>query len=82
VSDRGKTIMRIAGNGLLVITFAISFKPSLDFVIFQGYKHSSVLFLPMNVVSSAYLVFLVDVTIRYLVSIVKDIRTLGTRRPA
>jgi TRAP-type C4-dicarboxylate transport system permease small subunit len=77
VSDRGRAIMRIAGNILLVITFVISFKPSLDFVIFMSYKSSSVLNIPMNVVSSAYLVFLLDVTIRYIVDIVKDIRSLG-----
>jgi TRAP-type C4-dicarboxylate transport system permease small subunit len=82
VSARGKAIMRIAGNGLLIITFVISFKPSLDFVIFQSYKHSAVLFLPMNVISSAYLVFLVDVTVRYLVDVVKDVRSLAMRRPA
>jgi len=82
VSERGQAIMRIAGNGLLIITFVISFKPSLDFVIFQSYKRSSVLLLPMNVISSAYLVFLVDVTIRYVVDVVKDVRSLATRRPA
>jgi TRAP-type C4-dicarboxylate transport system permease small subunit len=82
MSDRGKAIMRIAGNILLIVTFAISFKPSLDFVIFQSYKHSAVLFIPMNVVSSAYLVFLLDVTVRYTVDVVKDIRSLAVGRPA
>jgi TRAP-type C4-dicarboxylate transport system permease small subunit len=82
VSERGKTIMRIAGNSLLIVTFVISFKPSLDFVIFQSYKHSAVLFLPMDVVSAAYLVFLLDVTIRYVVDVVKDVRSLAMRRPA
>jgi TRAP-type C4-dicarboxylate transport system permease small subunit len=82
VSERGKTIMRIVGNILLIITFTISFKPSLDFVIFQSYKHSAVLFIPMNIVSSAYLVFLFDVTIRYIVDVVKDFKILAIRRPA
>ena len=80
--DRGKALMRIAGGILLVAAFAISFKPSFDFVIFQGYKKSSVLYIPMNLVSSSYLVFLVDITIRYVVDIVKDIRFLATGRPA
>ena len=74
--------MRIAGSVLLVAAFAISFKPSLDFVIFMSYKKSSVLYIPMNLVSSAYLIFLVDITIRYVVDIVKDIRFLATGRSA
>ena len=82
VSDRGKAIMRIVGNVLLVAAFAISFKPSLDFVIFQSYKKSSVLYIPMNLVSSAYLIFLVDIIIRYVVDIVRDVRALATRRAA
>jgi TRAP-type C4-dicarboxylate transport system permease small subunit len=81
-NDRGKAIMRIAGSVLLVAAFAISFKPSLDFVIFLSYKKSSVLYIPMNLVSSAYLIFLVDITIRYVVDIVKDIRLLAKGRPA
>jgi TRAP-type C4-dicarboxylate transport system permease small subunit len=81
VSERSKALMRIAGSVLLAAAFAISFKPSLDFVIFMSYKKSSVLYIPMNLVSSAYLIFLVDITIRYVVDIVKDIRLLA-RRPA
>ena len=82
MATAGKALIRIAGNILLVAAFAISFKPSLDFVIFQGYKKSSVLYIPMNLVSSAYLIFLVDITIRYVIDIVKDIRFLATGRPA
>ena len=82
VSDRGRAVMRIAGNVLLVAAFAISFKPSLDFVIFQSYKKSSVLYIPMNLVSSAYLIFLVDIIIRYIVDIVRDVRSLAKGRSA
>lgn len=81
-SDRGRAVMRIAGSVLLVAAFAISFKPSLDFVIFMSYKKSSVLSIPMNLVSSGYLIFLVDIIIRYVVDIVKDIRFLAAGRPA
>ncbi len=76
MSPRGQTIMRITGNLLLVAAFVISFKPSLDFVIFISYKKSSVLSIPMNVVSAAYLVFLVDITIRYIIDVVRDMRSL------
>ena len=77
LSPRGQTIVRVIGSGLLIAAFVISFKPSLDFVIFQSYKKSSVLYIPMNLVSSAYLVFLVDVTIRYTVDLVRDVRALA-----
>jgi TRAP-type C4-dicarboxylate transport system permease small subunit len=81
-SARGQAVMRIVGSLLLVAAFAISFKPSFDFVIFQGYKKSSVLYIPMNLVSSSYLIFLVDITIRYLVDIVNDVRFLAGGKPA
>ena len=81
-SDRGRAVMRIVGSLLLVAAFAISFKPSLDFVVFMSYKHSSVLYIPMNLMSSSYLIFLVDITIRYVIDIVKDIRFLATGKAA
>jgi TRAP-type C4-dicarboxylate transport system permease small subunit len=81
-SDRGQAIIRIAGSALLVAAFAISFKPSLDFVIFMSYKKSSGLSIPMNLVSSGYLIFLVDITIRYIVDIVRDVRALAKGRSA
>jgi TRAP-type C4-dicarboxylate transport system permease small subunit len=73
---RGQAVMRIAGNALLVIAFVISVKPTLDYVIFQGYKKSSVLLIPMDLVSSAYVIFLIDITIRYILDILRDIRGL------
>jgi TRAP-type C4-dicarboxylate transport system permease small subunit len=82
VSERGRAVMRIAGAVLLVAAFAISFKPSLDFVIFMSYKKSSVLLIPMNVVSASYLAFLVDMIVRYVVDIVRDVRFLATGRAA
>ena len=78
VSERGQALMHIAGGLLLVAAFGISFKPSLDFVVFMTYKKSSVLSIPMNLMSSSYLIFLVDITIRYVIDIVKDIRFLAT----
>ncbi len=76
---RGQAIMRIAGNVLLVAAFVISIKPSLDYVIFEGYKKSSVLLIPMNLVCSAYIIFLIDIAIRYAVDIVRDVRALRTQ---
>ncbi len=77
---RGQTIMRIAGNLLLVAAFVISIKPSLDYVIFEGYKKSSVLLIPMDLVCSAYVIFLVDIAIRYTLDIVRDVRSLAAGR--
>jgi TRAP-type C4-dicarboxylate transport system permease small subunit len=74
---RGQATMRIAGNVLLVAAFVISVKPTLDYVIFQGYKKSSVLLIPMNLVSSAYIIFLVVIAVRYFVDIVRDVRALA-----
>jgi TRAP-type C4-dicarboxylate transport system permease small subunit len=78
LKPRGQAITRIAGNALLVAAFVISFKPTLDYVVFLSYKKSSVLLIPMNIVSSVYLVFLVFVAARYTVDIVRDVRALAS----
>jgi TRAP-type C4-dicarboxylate transport system permease small subunit len=78
LKPRSQAITRIAGNVLLVAAFVISFKPTLDYVVFLSYKKSSVLLIPMNVVSSVYLVFLVFVAARYTVDIVRDVRALAS----
>lgn len=77
VSPRAQAIMRVSGNLLLIAAFAISIKPSWEFVLFQGYKKSSVLLIPMDLVSVAYMIFLVDITIRYIVDVVRDVRALA-----
>jgi TRAP-type C4-dicarboxylate transport system permease small subunit len=79
LSERGQTIVRIMGDVLLLTAFIISFKPSLDYVLSQGYRVSSGLSIPYTLISSVYLVFLVDMIVRYSIDLVHDIRLLGAK---
>ena len=77
MSERGQAVFRLIGGVLIVVALVISLKPSYDYVASQGYRQSSVLSIPYTVVSAVYLVFLVDIVIRYVIDIVHDIRFLG-----
>ena len=74
--------MRIIGNAMVVAAFALSFWPTLGYVAFQGSKRSSVLRIPMDVAYSVYMLFLVDIIIRYLLDLIADLRALAAGRRA
>jgi len=69
--------MRIAGNLLLLISFAIIFVPSWDYIQFMAYKKSDALRIPMNWAFFPFMIFLADMIVRLIVEIVKDIATPG-----
>ena len=77
VGPRAQRWFRIFGNAFLAIIFAISFKPSLDYVLFMSYKTSGALQIPLSLAYSCYMVFLVDIVIRYVVDVVADIRGIN-----
>jgi TRAP-type C4-dicarboxylate transport system permease small subunit len=76
VGPGGQLWMRLIGNALIIVAFSFSFKPSLDYVLFQGFKKSGVLRIPMDLAYSAYIIFLVDIIIRYVVDLAGDVRKL------
>lgn len=78
LKERGQTIVRIIGDVLLLTALVISFKPSLDYVLSQGYRVSSGLSIPYTLVSSVYLVFLADMIVRYGIDLARDIQLLKT----
>ena len=67
--------MRLFGNILLAVALSISFKPSLDYVLFMGFRSSATIGIPLNIAYSCYLIFLVDIIIRYVVDIINDLRS-------
>jgi len=71
---RGQRAMRVFGNSLIAVALSISFKPSLDYVMFMSYKTSGALEIPLSVAYSCYIIFLVDIVIRYVIDIVADVR--------
>lgn len=74
VSPRVQRWMRITGNAFLAIVFAISFKPSLDYILFMSYKTSGALKIPLSTAYSCYMIFLTDIIIRYVVDVITDLR--------
>jgi TRAP-type C4-dicarboxylate transport system permease small subunit len=69
--------MRILGNVLIVVLFSLSFKPSLDYVLFMSFKNSGAIGIPMHLAYSCYIIFLTDIIIRYAVDIVLDVRRMA-----
>jgi TRAP-type C4-dicarboxylate transport system permease small subunit len=82
VGPTGQLYMRVAGNALIVAAIALSVLPTLDYVLFQSFKRSSVLRIPMHLAYSVYMLFLVDIIIRYLLDLVADLRVLVRGRHA
>jgi len=77
VSPLTQIWMRIVGNSMLVIAFAIGLIPSWKYVIFMGYKKSNVLKIPMDIVFFPFVIFLAFMIGRYAIDVIKDIRLLG-----
>lgn len=73
---RGQTIMRVAGDTLVVVSFVIALYPSYKYVAFMGFKHSDALGLPMDWVYAPYMVFMVIVIARFGRRLVRDVLAL------
>ena len=76
VSPLTQLWMRIAGNFLLVLSFAIGLVPSYRYVLFMGYKKSNVLKIPMDIVYFPFVVFLAFLIGRYSIDLFRDIQQL------
>lgn len=74
VSPTTQRWMRIIGNLLLVVAFAMAFLPVVEYVSFMSYKRSNVLRIPMNIAYFPFIVFLIVMTGRLVVDLVRDIR--------
>lgn len=79
VKPRGQAVMRIAGNALVASAFSISLYPSFKYVRFMSFKKSDVLLVPMNLIYSVYLLFLVIMVGRLIVEIVGDVKKFSAK---
>jgi TRAP-type C4-dicarboxylate transport system permease small subunit len=73
-SPRVQRLLRIAGSLIIIVALSISFIPSLQYIMFMSYKKSGVLLIPINLAYSCYLIFLVDIIIRYVMDLMHDLR--------
>jgi TRAP-type C4-dicarboxylate transport system permease small subunit len=77
-SPRLQKAMRIAGNVLMLFAFVIALVPSWKYVSFMAYKKSDVLLIPMNIVFFPFMIFLVDMIVRIVIDLAKDLGPLKT----
>lgn len=76
LKPKGQARMRIAGNALLAVAFAIAIKPCWNYVFAMSYRKSDVLHIPMQWAYFPFIVFLVDMIVRLVVDIVRDVAAL------
>ena len=69
-------IVRIIGNGIILIAFCIALYPSYDYVNFMKFQKSTVVRIPFNIAYSPFLVFLVLILGRTVRDLTEDIRKL------
>ncbi len=76
VKPKTQTLMRIAGNLLLVISFGIALYPSYKYVAFMSFKKSDVLKIPMNIAFSPFICFLIIMIGRFIYDLLIDLKKL------
>ncbi len=79
VSPGLQLYMRLIGNTMLFAAFSIALYPSLDYVLFMGFKKSNVLKIPMDIAFFPFVVFLVFMIGRIGRDLVDDLMIFFTR---
>lgn len=72
--DRLRQILALISAAAIAIGMAWSFLPTLDYIQFMGIRNSATLKIPMNIVFSVYVVFMVAVIARFSWRIVSVLR--------
>ena len=80
VSPKKQLWMRLVGNGLLLTAFGMAFYPSLNYVLFMGFKKSNVLKIPMDAAFAPFVVFMAFMTGRLIHDLYKDLNLLFRER--
>ena len=80
VSPKTQLWMRLIGNGLLLTAFGMGFYPSLNYVLFMGFKKSNVLKIPMDVAFAPFVVFMAFMIGRLIHDLYKDIKLLASNK--
>ena len=74
-----RTWIRIIGNSLILISFIIGLWPALDYVMFMGFRKSTVLMIPYDIVFFPFIIFLLVMIGRLSVDVFQDIRMLTNK---
>ncbi|MDF1566564.1 MAG: TRAP transporter small permease [Spirochaetaceae bacterium] len=74
--------VRVAGNSLICIAFIIGFWPALDYVLFMGFKKSTILGISYDIAFFPFIIFIAVMIGRFAVDVWKDMRLLTHRDEA
>ena len=78
-SKRTQIWIRIVGNTLILTAFIIGFWPALDYILFMGFKKSTVLKIPYDVVFFPFIIFMLGMIIRIAIDICSDLKILNRK---
>jgi len=82
LKPKGQTWMRIVGNALLAVSFVIAIKPCWSYVFAMSYRASDVLRIPMQWAYFPFIIFLVDMIVRLVIDMWRDVSSLRKGRAA
>ncbi len=68
--------IRIVGNSLILISFVIGFWPALDYVLFMGFKKSTVLKIPYDIAFFPFVIFMAGMIVRFGIDVWNDVKIL------
>lgn len=80
LSPNVQRIFRLIGNSLLAFSFLYVLKPSYNYIKFMRIRSTNVLQIPLNLVYTPFLIFLVVMSIRFIMLIIRDIREIISER--
>jgi len=76
LTPKKKLIVRLAGNGIILVAFGVALYPSYDFIAFMQFQKSTVVRIPFSLAYSPFLVFLVIILGRTAYDIYSDLKKL------
>ncbi len=76
LSERAQLWVRLCGNILIVFTFIAAVYPSYDYIMFMGYKKSTILHIPYNILYFPFIIFLLGMIIRFSGDVISDLKKL------
>jgi TRAP-type C4-dicarboxylate transport system permease small subunit len=81
-SPRTQVWIRLIGNGLILVAFVVGFWPALDYVLFMGFKKSTILKIPYDVAFFPFVIFMLGMIVRFAMDVWRDAKILAGREEA
>lgn len=79
-SPRTQVWIRLVGNGLILIAFIVGFYPALDYVLFMGFKKSTILKIPYDVAFFPFVIFMIGMIIRFAMDVWRDVKVVANHK--